>query len=230
MGWVEGRTFESLTLSEVRIGPRFYFFHARSVICVDEHLFAKWCFDIVALRSYFTYYFVVFFIYSIIMAGRQRTSRPNTTVSFQKDRNELFDERITKRRTASLNTSGTASEAAAIQASLRRTQILLQNELERVEKVGRAIDSDGKLLEESKTDQESLNVSKAKSALTSLQRAQQREQRLLMLSVTFFWTVVFYVLWCRILIRIPFLESFLRLIFQYLEWRFTNFIELHYFY
>lgn len=147
------------------------------------------------------------------MTNRHGIAHSSVTVSFQKDRSELFDEkqRITKRRLAgaSLSTSGTASEAAAIQESLRRTQTLLQNELERVDKVGRAIDSDGKLLEESKTDQQSLNVSKAKSALTSLQRAQKREQRVLMLAVAFFWTVVFYVLWCRVLIRIPFLESLL---------------------
>ena len=152
------------------------------------------------------------------MANRRGISRSNTAGSFQKDRSELFDEtqRVAKRRLAasSLSTSGTASEAAAIQESLRRTQMLLQNELERVEKVGRAIDSDGKLLEESKTDQQSLNVSKAKSALTALQRAQRREQRVLMLSVAFFWTVVFYVLWCRVLIRIPFLESILRLVLR----------------
>ncbi len=155
------------------------------------------------------------------MANRKSTSRPRMTASFQQDRSELFDDKqpVTRRRFAgsSLNTSGTASEAAAIQESLRRTQALLQNELERVEKVGRAIDSDGKLLAESKTDQQLLNASKAKSALTSLQRAQQREQRILMLSVAFFWTVVFYVLWCRVLIRIPFLESILKIIFEYLE-------------
>lgn len=151
------------------------------------------------------------------MKSQNGLSRSNKAASFQKERNELLDkkQRVAKRRLAgtSIGKSGTASEAAAIQESLRRTQTLLQNELERVDKVGRAIDSDGKLLEESKTDQQSLNASKAKSALTSLQRAQQREQRVLMLSVAFFWTVVFYVLWCRVLIRIPFLESILRLIF-----------------
>lgn len=149
------------------------------------------------------------------MKSQHRLSRSEKTVVFQKDRDELLDkkERVFKRRLAgtSISTSGTVSEAAAIQESLKRTQGLLQNELERVDKVGRAIDSDGKLLEESKTDQQSLNVSKAKSALTSLQRAQKREQRVLMLSVAFFWTVVFYVLWCRVLIRIPFLEYVLRL-------------------
>lgn len=156
------------------------------------------------------------------MTNQQGMSRSHLAASFRKNRTELFDEkqRVTKRRFAgssSLSTSGTASEAAAIQESLRRTQMLLQNELERVEKVGRAIESDGKLLEESKTDQQLLNASKAKSALTSLQRAQHREQRVLMLSVAFFWSVVFYVMWCRVLIRIPFLEPILRIIIEYIE-------------
>ena len=70
-----------------------------------------------------------------------------------------------------------------------------------------AIEDDGKLLEETKELHQTLNVSSAKKALTGLERAQQREHRVLMASIVFFYLVVFYVLWQRILIRVPFVDS-----------------------
>lgn len=97
-------------------------------------------------------------------------------------------------------------EAASIQNSLSRTQTLLQNELSRVSQVASAIDEDGKVLEETMNTHHSLDVRKAKKALTSLQRAQQREQRVLTASILFFWSVVFYILWVRILLHIPYVD------------------------
>lgn len=113
--------------------------------------------------------------------------------------------------------SSTASEAQSIQQSLLNTQNLLKNELSRVSQVATAIDEDGKLLEDTKKHQQSLNVSGAKSALTSLQRAQQHEQRVLMASVIFFFSVVFYIMWCRILVKLPFVERLVGLVFGTIE-------------
>jgi hypothetical protein len=132
------------------------------------------------------------------------------TASFREDRTKLFERNGIKRGKGL--SSNTASEAANIQKSLHRTQALLKNELERVSKVASAIDDDGKMLQDTMTDQQSLNVSSAKKALTSLQRAQQREQRVLMASIVFFYGVVFYILWCRLLIRIPFADRLLGLL------------------
>jgi hypothetical protein len=132
------------------------------------------------------------------------------TASFRGDRTKLFERNGIKRGKGL--SSNTASEAANIQKSLHRTQALLKNELERVSQVASAIDDDGKMLQDTMTDQQSLNVSSAKKALTSLQRAQQREQRVLMASIIFFYGVVFYILWCRLLIRIPFADRLLGLL------------------
>jgi hypothetical protein len=147
-------------------------------------------------------------------------------VSFREDRNELLSplspiaespgstpQKARKRRRtpSSKSTNNTASEAADIQQSLSRTQSLLQYELDRVSHVASAIDSDGKLLEDTMNDQQTMDVSSAKSALTALERAQQWEHRVLVFSVVFFWTAVFYVMWCRILIRIPFVDRILDL-------------------
>jgi hypothetical protein len=132
------------------------------------------------------------------------------TASFREDRTKLFERNGIKRGKGL--SSNTASEAANIQKSLHRTQALLKNELERVSQVASAIDDDGKMLQDTMTDQQSLNVSSAKKALTSLQRAQQREHRVLMASIVFFYGVVFYILWCRLLIRIPFADRLLGLL------------------
>jgi Sec20 len=110
------------------------------------------------------------------------------------------------------STASTASEAAAIQQSLNRTQALLKNELERVAHVASTIDDDGKHLQETMQSHQTMNVSSAKKALTSLERAQQREQRILIASIVFFWSVVFYIILWRVLLHLPFFDRILLLI------------------
>ena len=136
------------------------------------------------------------------------------SAAFRRDRVKLFDDSTAgvNRRRRKPTGSSTANEAAAIQQSLGRTQSLLRSELERVSNVASAIEGDGKLLNKTMDAHETMDVSKAKKALTSLQRAQQREQRILVASILFFWTVVFYILWCRILIRVPYLDRVLVLL------------------
>jgi hypothetical protein len=101
--------------------------------------------------------------------------------------------------------TSTADEARSITKSLRRTQALLSQELERVSHVSGAIDEDGKMLQKTKTHQHSMNdtVKGANSALRNLQLQQRKEHLILMTSVFFFFAVALYVLWTRI--RIPFL-------------------------
>lgn len=156
----------------------------------------------------------------------------NKNASFQVEHKELLEgasrsvgapamRRRRRRASASSSNNSTLSEAAAIQQSFGRTQSLLQNELERVAQVSVTIETDGKILEETMNDHKTMNVSKAKSALTALQRAQNHEQRVLLLSIAFFGAVVFYVLWCRVLIRVPFLDTILywiRNLFVNLPW------------
>ena len=105
--------------------------------------------------------------------------------------------------------SNTASEAAVIQQSLNRTQDLLQNELQRVSQVASVINEDGKVLQETMNEQQTMNASTAKDALTNLDRAQQRERRYLMASVIFFWTVVVYIFWSRVFLHLPLVDTFL---------------------
>jgi hypothetical protein len=135
----------------------------------------------------------------------------------REDRQALFNEGTvpTRRRRQKSNhksgsTSNTAAEAASIQTSLSRTQNLLKNELNRVSQVATAIEEDGKLLQDTKDTHQSLNVKKAKKALTSLQRAQQQEYRILLASIIFFWTVVFYILFVRVVMHIPFVDEILQ--------------------
>jgi hypothetical protein len=150
--------------------------------------------------------FAVFFTMNSPAGHRMDSHAHTPTASFREDRSKLFDRNGIKRGKPFSASSNTASEAANIQKSLHRTQALLKNELERVSHVASAIEDDGKMLQETMNDQQNLNVSSAKKALTSLQRAQQREQRVLMASIVFFYVVVFYIFWCRLLIRIPFLD------------------------
>lgn len=135
--------------------------------------------------------------------------------TYKETKGELFEKHQESRKRAgnpSLSTNATASEAAAIQESLSRTQKLLQAELSRVATVQNAIDDDEKILRKTMDTQKSLNVKGAKRALTELERAKQYEQRILAASVAFFWLVVAYIVWCRILIRLPLVERSLRLI------------------
>ena len=107
------------------------------------------------------------------------------------------------------NKNATAAEAASIQNSLSRTQRLLAQELNRVGQAHVIIDQDGQALEDTKKTHQTLNISKAQQALTSLQRAQQREQRVLMASIIFFWSVVVYILFVRVVMHIPFVDRLL---------------------
>jgi hypothetical protein len=109
------------------------------------------------------------------------------------------------------------NEAAGIQQSLSRTQALLRGELERVSHVATAIEDDGKILKSTKDLQVTMNVSSAKKALTALERAQQFERRVLIASVVFFWTVVLYIVWCRIVSHLPFVDAFMRLVARILH-------------
>ena len=101
--------------------------------------------------------------------------------------------------------TSTADEARSITKSLRRTQALLAQELERVSHVSEAIDEDGKLLQKTKTHQHIMNdtAKDANAALRNLELQQRKETLVLMTAVFFFYAVAFYVLWTRI--RIPFL-------------------------
>jgi hypothetical protein len=87
-----------------------------------------------------------------------------------------------------------------------RTQNLLKNELQRVSHLGNAIEEDGKVLQSTMDDHKSLNTRNAQKALTALERAQREEQRMLMLSVSFFFVAAFYVMWSRVLIKFDFLS------------------------
>jgi hypothetical protein len=118
----------------------------------------------------------------------------------RKSRNQLFSQRRKK-------SSSTASEAQSIQKSLLRTQFLLKNELQRVTQVASAIEEDETILQQTMNHHKSLNTKNAQHALTSLQRAQRHEQRVLMASIIFFCTIVFYVMWSRLLPRLDFMWS-----------------------
>lgn len=125
---------------------------------------------------------------------------------FRQEKNTLFEQNHLVRRRSAAASNVTASEAAAIQESLRRTQKLLAAELARVAAVQNAIDDDERLLRDTMHTHKTLDVAGAKKALTELERAKQKERRVLTASVLFFWATVFYVMCCRILLRIPFLD------------------------
>ena len=129
----------------------------------------------------------------------QQRRRANQVGKERKSREDLFSQRRKK-------SSSTASEAQFIQKSLMRTQTLLKNELQRVSHVAAAIDEDGKVLQATGDLHKSLNTKNAQKALTSLERAQRQEQRVLMCSVAFFFFVSFYVMWSRVLIKFDFIS------------------------
>lgn len=136
----------------------------------------------------------------------------NTTPAeaFQQAQNNLFasSENQSARHSGSFadSTATTANQASAVQQSLLRTQHLLESELQRVAQVERAIQADEELLKRTLDTHKTLRVAQVRQSLTSLQRAQQRERHVLAAAVSFFWCAIFYVAWCRILIKIPFLE------------------------
>ena len=136
------------------------------------------------------------------------TSYKNPNTGVKENRQKLFKDARRKKKSGA---SSTASEAQSIAQSLQRTQNLLKGELDRVSQVATAIDEDGKMLQDAQNELQQVNASGAKKALTSLQRAQQHEQRVLMASVAFFFAVVFYIAWQRILIKLPFVERILNM-------------------
>jgi hypothetical protein len=138
--------------------------------------------------------------------------------SFQQDRSNLFSGNLRIRRRPTTATNSTTSEAAAIQESLSRTQRLLQSELGRVAVVQNAIQDDEQILRKTMDAQKSLKVASAKRALTELERAQQHEHRVLMASILFFWTVVFYILWDRALCRLPLLTTLMALFLKLMNY------------
>jgi hypothetical protein len=137
--------------------------------------------------------------------------------TFKQNRNELFSSNIRLRRRPAAVSNSTTTEAAAIQESLSRTQRLLQSELVRVAAVQNAIQDDEQILRKTMDTQKSLKVAGAKRALTELERAQQHEHRVLMASITFFWSVVLYIIWCRALSRMPLLDLLSALFLKLLD-------------
>ena len=134
-------------------------------------------------------------------------NRKQVADEVNENRKALFDEATMKRRRGkSSGSSNTAVEAASIQNSLSRTQHLLKNELNRVNQLGTAIEDDGLVLKNTLITHETLNVSKAKHALTKLQSAQRREQRVLLASIIFFFSVVIHISFVRIIMHIPFVD------------------------
>ena len=114
-----------------------------------------------------------------------------------------------ERKTTLNSNNDTASEAAEIQRSLNRTQGLLQSQLLHVTHVASAIDDDGKVLRKTMDEHQTMNASGAKSALSNLQRAQQKEQRYLIASIVFFSAVVVYIFGARVIMHLPFVDTIL---------------------
>lgn len=114
-------------------------------------------------------------------------------------RQDIFSSRRRKKP------STTASEAQGIQKSLLRTQQLLKNESQRVSNLTAAIEEDGRKLQETMDEHQSMNTKNANKALKGLERAQRQEQRILMASVLFFFMVVSFVLWSRVFVKFSFL-------------------------
>lgn len=144
------------------------------------------------------------------MSGESsRSMKGNNRVpsqSIENQRKNLFHTNQAHRNDHS-SAKATASEAVAIQKSLLRTQKLLEHELDRVSSFQSAINDDGKLLQQAMDTQKSLNVKEAKMALTALQMEQLKERRLLRWSIVFFWCCVLYIIWCRIIKKIPFIDQ-----------------------
>ena len=144
-----------------------------------------------------------------------------TNLGEKRNRQDLFSSSSNQTGTSSLSSSrrknnksnnsnnNTASEAQKIQKSLLKTKHLLQNELHRVTNITNVIEEDGHILEKTMDEHKSLNTKKAQSALTSLERAQQHEQRVLNGSILIFILTVVYIIWCRVLIKLDFISVIL---------------------
>ena len=141
-----------------------------------------------------------------------------TNLGEKRNRQDLFSSSSNQTGASSLSSSrrknnksnnNTASEAQRIQKSLLKTKHLLQNELHRVTNITNVIEEDGHILEKTMDEHKSLNTKKAQSALTSLERAQQHEQRVLNGSILIFILTVLYIIWCRVLIKLDFISVIL---------------------
>ena len=143
-----------------------------------------------------------------------------TNLGEKRNRQDLFSSSSNQTGTSSLSSSrrknnksndnnNTASEAQKIQKSLLKTKHLLQNELHRVTNITNVIEEDGHILEKTMDEHKSLNTKKAQSALTSLERAQQHEQRVLNGSILIFILTVLYIIWCRVLVKLDFISVIL---------------------
>jgi hypothetical protein len=111
--------------------------------------------------------------------------------------------------TTSKSTTNTSLEAQSIQKSLLKTQHLLRQELHRISNLTHAIDHDESMLQHTMYQHQSLSTKQAQQALISLQRIQQQEQRVLMVSLLFFTMVVLYIWWCRVWIKLDILSMIL---------------------
>ena len=120
----------------------------------------------------------------------------------QRNRRALFSKKTKPK-------SSTASEAQKIQKSLLRTQHLLKNELHRVSNITNAIEEDGHMLQQTMDHHKSFNTKNAQHALTALQRAQAHEQRVLNASIVMFFSVVFYIMWSRVLVKLDWIARVL---------------------
>jgi len=120
----------------------------------------------------------------------------------RKNRLDLFSKKTKPK-------SSTASEAQKIQKSLMKTQHLLKNELNRVSNITNTIEEDGNILQQTMDHHKSLNTKNAQHALTALQRAQAHEQIFLNASIAIFVSVVFYIMWSRVLIKLDLISVFL---------------------
>jgi ABC-type transporter Mla subunit MlaD len=107
--------------------------------------------------------------------------------------------------TKAAKSKSTTEEARSITQSLRRTQALLAQELERVSHVTDVIDQDGQLLERTAAHHHQLKstVQDAGSALRTLKYQKRKAAIIWWTSITVYTMVVLYILFARL--RIPFL-------------------------
>jgi hypothetical protein len=155
-----------------------------------------------------------------MMETSERSASTHRRTAFQEERARLFD------RPRKTSQSSTANDAAGLQESLARTHRLLAQELERVSHVASAIEHDGKILDQTMSHHQTMNVIQAKKALTALEREQQKEQRILLASIIFFWCVVAYVLWGRILTHVPLFDRTVQLLTRLVEFPLRKAMEL----
>ena len=122
------------------------------------------------------------------------------------NRNKLLTKRSSKSKSKSASPSATAAqEAREITSSLRRTKIMMQQELNRISNVSESIVQDGIKLNHTKEQHIGMKggIKGAKGSLNRLKLKEKEDEIIFWASIVFFYVVVLYVLWTRI--RIPFL-------------------------